>query len=124
MERVDADVLEQELEFFTGTENHYYNPIFPGVRYTDGVRHLALRAGAAWLIDAISSHIPDANALIGDSFQVWTLTVGEDQSALLECRADSDEPVIVKQEIAYTDFPLKTLKIYAENSVLLLPSEH
>jgi len=116
--------LKTELSYFTGTEQYYENPMFPDVRYTSGVRHLAQRAGAYWLIDAICSHIPTANRQIGDRFQVWTLEVGDDKSALLECRADSDKPVVVSQSIEHTDFPLKTIAIWAESGVLLLPSEH
>jgi len=46
----------------------------------------------------------------------------------LSCKADSDTEPVVTQEIKHTDFAercdINPLKLYQENGVLLLPSEH
>ena len=113
--------LDSELANFTGTENHYRHWL--GILFTDGVKFLADRAGAYWLIDAIASWQPEIPRAERE-FQLWELTVGEDRSATLEVRPDSDQPAIINQRIQYTDFPLRLIKLYVENGVILLPSEH
>jgi len=45
--------LKRELDGFCGTQNYYRH--FTGLNYTDGVKHLADRAGAYWLVDAVFS---------------------------------------------------------------------
>lgn len=49
-------------------------------------------------------------------------------SAVLECRADSDRPALVRQEIEYSDFQLDELTLFVEgvagDRCLLLTSEH
>jgi len=113
--------LESELTNFTGTEHHYRHWL--GILYTDGIQFLAERAEAYWLIDAIASLQPEIPRAERE-FQLWELTVGDDRSAILEVRPDSGQPVIVSQKILSTDFPLRSIKLYVENGVLLLPSEH
>lgn len=39
-------------------------------------------------------------------------------------KEDTDEPILVKQKIGYTDFPEGILKMYLIDNVLLLPSEY
>ncbi|HWB53519.1 MAG TPA: hypothetical protein VG722_04975, partial [Tepidisphaeraceae bacterium] len=118
----DAEAqLETELESFTGTENYYQHWL--RLVFTDGVKYLAEKAGAYWLIDAIASwqaEIQEADR----EFELWELIVNPDSSAVLECRRDSGEPAIVSQKIDYTDFPLKSIKLYVQNGVLMLPSEY
>jgi hypothetical protein len=115
--------LEHDLRQFTGSENVYKN--FTGLRYTDGVKYLAEKAGAYWLIDAIGSYQRDKRLQIErlQEFQLWTLTVKENVG-LLQCFEDSGVPATLEQEIEFTDFPLPEIKLYVEGGVLLLPSEH
>jgi hypothetical protein len=109
------------LAQFTGTEHYYKN--FLGLLYTDGVQYLAETAEAYWLIDAIASWQPQVSR-VAEEFQLWDLAVNENHGAVLTARRDSDQPPIVQQEIEYTSFPLKSIRLYVENGVLLLPSEH
>lgn len=109
--------MKLELEQFTGTENYYKHPLSKCV-YTDGVKYLADQAGAYWLIDAIFSYRRT------EPFQVWKLMVIEDTSALLTMQEDSDRPILVSQNIEYTDFPEPEITIYLIDGVLLLPSEY
>ena len=55
--------------------------------------------------------------------QFWKLVVNDDRSALLVCERDEGD-VAVSQEIPFTDFPLKQVRLYFQNGVVLLPSEY
>ncbi len=104
-----------ELNQFTGTENYYKHWL--GKVYTDGVKYMAEKAGAYWLLDAIFSYRRK------EPFQVWILKV-KDSQAVLTMQEDTDAPVLVKQEIKYTDFPMDEIKLYLIDGVLLLTSEY
>lgn len=70
--------LTQALQQFIGTENYYFLPQFPSFRYTDGVKYLAEKAGAYWLIEAIFSHNRR------EHFQYWKLNLNAaDRGAIL-----------------------------------------
>ena len=114
-----------ELRQFTGSENIYYLPLFRKYNYTDGVRYLAQKAEAYWLIEAIFSWQCE-KVIRNDSylqeFQIWKLEVKEDSSAVLSCYNELEE-VIVSQNIPYTDFPLKEITLYLSNKILMLTTE-
>jgi hypothetical protein len=111
-----------DLTQFTGSDTWYEHPT--GLLYTEGVNYVAEHGGAYWLIDAIASYQPQLrrNPELNE-FQLWELEV-EDSGAVLTCRPDSDQPVVVRQKIEYTDFPLAKIKLYVEGGTLLLPNEH
>jgi hypothetical protein len=119
--RPGAEDLLRELAHFTGDLERYRHwtgrPI-----YTPGVRHLAERAGAYWLIDLISSWI-DHETLKGEDFIVWTLTVNADRGARAIAE-DGNGRELVRQEIAFTDFPLDEIALYLTDGTLLLPGEY
>ena len=122
MEEKQAD-LEATLRQFTGTLKYYRSPT--GLLYTDGVRYLAERAGAYWLLDLVGSYQP---TLLEVPFQVWGLEVRDDKSAVVTMVEDDGEPIRVRQEIAFTDFPLKNFSFYCcvdgPCAVMLLKSEY
>lgn len=102
---------------------------------TDGAMYVAEHGGgngAFWLMDAIASHQPEAlkhPSLM--RFQVWTLDVrdGETRSATLTCKADSDQPALIQQEIEYTDFDAGGIELWClpmteTDRVIMLPSEY
>lgn len=121
---MEAKKLKEALSGFCGTmEYHAITVLGSKFPCTDGVLFLAQEAGAFWLMDAIASHQAVARRRCGD-FQVWTLRVNPDTSAVLECRADSNTGVQIRQEIEFTDFPLDEITLWVEGDVLLLPSEH
>jgi hypothetical protein len=109
----------ENLDQFTGTENYYTNPLYP-FEYTDGIKYLAENGGAYWLLDAIASWQKELDL---SQIQFWRLKVNPDNSAVLTCERDADEPVIA-QEIPFTDFPLEKISLYLCDGVLLLPSEY
>ena len=100
--------------------------------YSPGVKFVADKAEAYWLIDAIASYFmggqmayPDSRL---DTLQFWRLEVKEDRTARLTARADSGVEPYVIQRIEYTDFPLEQIDIWAgfdgKYWTLYLPSEH
>ncbi|MEZ6069474.1 MAG: hypothetical protein R3C10_04190 [Pirellulales bacterium] len=52
-----AAELLAELAHFTGDCERYQHGLNRSLIYTPGVQHLAEKAGAYWLIDAIASHV-------------------------------------------------------------------
>jgi hypothetical protein len=126
------------LGHFTGSLEWTRHWASPDIIYSEGMAYVAEQAGAHWLLDAIASHLTHNHDLIAkrkddpdfDFMHFWYLTVNDDQSAVLECKADSDQPAVVTQEIEYTDFPLGEFTVYVGNdgpgtpSKLFLPSEY
>lgn len=130
-----SDDLVAELAQFTGDLQRWRHSLFRRLIYTPGVRYLAERAGAYWLIDAIASWLGSREFVEAaskddriDSISFWTLTVNGDRTAVLAARADSDEPEFIRQEIPFTDFPLREINIWCgrddDRWVLFLPSEY
>ena len=120
---MEATELRASLDGFIGTEQYYRH--WSGILvFTDGVKFLAEKAGAFWLIDAIASWQPKARlepAL--REFQLWELFVYENRTALLVGSRDSEDEAF-RQQIEFSDFPMSYVKLYVEGEVLLLPSEH
>lgn len=112
------------LNQFTGGETYHVNPIGK-MRYTEGVQYLAENGDCYWLIDAIASYQPKLMKIETFQYmQFWELKVNADKSCVLTCREDSGIEPVVRQEIEYTDFPLAEIKLWVEQGVLILPSEH
>lgn len=111
-----------DLAHFTGSECWYRHPLCPSITYTDGAQYVAEAGGAYWLLDAIVSHQHDARVR-SQPFQVWTLRVAQDRSAVLTCE-DGDHGLVAKQAIALTDFPLSEITLWLQNDVIFLPSEY
>lgn len=118
-----AKLSKSDLGEFTGTEQWYSHPVIKNILYTDGIKYVAEKAGAYWLIDEIV--FQQAHPCVKkEEFQVWTLIVNlEESSAILACDDGNGWPVYTKQ-IGYTDFPLEKIKIYCTNNVILLPGEY
>jgi hypothetical protein len=114
---------KSDLAEFTGTEKWYRHTLVQNFLYTDGVKYVAEKAGAYWLIDEIA--FQQAHPLVKrEEFQVWTLNVDLEQStATLTCDNGNYQIVFTKQ-ISYTDFPMEEIKIYVADNVILLPSEY
>jgi hypothetical protein len=111
-----------ELAQFTGTETWYRHALNPSVLYTDGIKYLAERAGAYWLVDeiALGQTLPTLKA---EGFQVWKLQVADNDSAVLICE-DGNDTEVYRKDIPFTDFPLPEIMIFYTDNVILLPSEY
>lgn len=110
-------LTQADLMQFSGTEQHYQHSM-SNLLFTDGVHYVAENGGAYWLIDAVASYHRT------EPFQVWELVKHPDNSATLTMVEDTGQPVKVRQEIPFTDFPMDGIKLYLINGVLLLPSEY
>ena len=110
-----------ELSQFTGSEQWYRHRLCRRMLYTDGVKYLAERAGAYWLIDeiAFAQALPQ---IAREEFQVWKLRV-EANSADLICE-DGNDNAVYRKRIPFTDFPAPGVEIWCANNVIYLPSEH
>jgi hypothetical protein len=113
--------LIRELALFTGDLDRYRH--WTGqLIYTPGIRHLAERAGAFWLIDLIASWQLDPKVR-REPFQVWKLDVRLDHTAVAVA-TDGNAAILASQDIPFTDFPLPTIGVWLEEGTLLLPGEH
>ena len=127
MKMTYPDQLLADLRQFTGTTQWHRWSNLTDLICTDGVKYLAEEAGAYWLLDAIASHqnapaLKDSQRL--QELQIWLLSVNADKSCQLTCSEDSDIPPVVVQDIEFTDFPMKEVKLYVCDGVILLPSEY
>lgn len=122
MTKIDENKPREELEQFSGTEQFYCDPLFPEHIYTDGVKYLAEKAGAHWLLEYIfSSQV--YRRLKGQEFQVWKLQVQENRSVIISVE-DGNDNVLKSFKIPFTDFPMQSIDLWLVDSVLILPSEY
>lgn len=118
----NQEQILKELENFNGTEN-YYKSTFNKLKLTDGINFLRNKVNCFWLIDIVEStqNLKKIKENVG--FILWKIEV-KDKSFIVTARADTDTPILYKQEGTYTDFPLKEFEFYQINDVLLLKSEY
>lgn len=122
MDKQEAYNLKRELQQFTGSETFYKATLFPKFIYTEGVKYLAEKAGAYWLLDYIFIH-QTLSVLKGQSFQVWKLTVKESHSATLIVE-DGNDQQLTTFAIPFTDFPLEEFTLWLVDNTLMLTSEY
>ena len=113
----------KDLLQFSGSENWYRHSLNRKVLYTDGAQYLAEQGGAYWLLDSIAIAQAHVKAVKAEEFQVWTLKVNSDSTALLTCD-DGNNRIVYKQSIPFTDFPLPEIKLYFTDNVIMLTSEY
>ena len=112
-----------ELGQFTGSEHWYRHGIVRRVLFTDGAKYVADNGGAYWLLDEIALAQAGQPAVRAEEFQVWTLKVNADHSAILTCD-DGNGSAVFQKVIPFTDFPLPEISLWFENNTIYLPSEH
>lgn len=113
--------LIEELKQFTGSDIAYRNPLFGKFVYSEGVKYLAEKAGAYWLIDYVFSNQLDKK-IKAEEFQVWKINVSDDKSAVIRVE-DGNNNLVKRFKLEFTDFPLKEFTLWFSNNTLLLPSE-
>jgi len=119
---MDQNALRAELRQFTGS-TEFYRHFTNAIVYTEGVKFLAERARVYWLIDLIASMQPRAlrdRAL--REFQLWELCINEGR-AVLVCLRDSEDEAF-RLPLRYADSALDYIRLYLQDGVLMLPSEH
>jgi hypothetical protein len=118
--------IQLDLQSFIGSINLWKRRTPIPITYTDGVKYLQDKLSAFWLTDAIASY-QSREFKKQYEFQVWKLTVAEDNTGSLTATDGNDDNAIVTQEIEYTDFPLSEIVIFVtiEPEILMfLPSEN
>ena len=117
MEELKADLIG-----FNGTEQYHKLTLTPMLA-TDGAAYLCKSAACYWLADLIASY-QIGDKVKGAPFQIWTVRVEDDKTAVVKMQEDQGERVIVSQKIGYCDLPAGELKLYLIDNVLLLPDEY
>ena len=113
----------QELAQFTGSEQWYRHAVNREVLFTEGVKYVADRAGAYWLLDEIALIQSHDKRVSAEAFQVWKLKVNADGSGQLVCEDDSGN-VIYAKGTPSTDFPGEGITLWFVDNTILLPSEY
>jgi hypothetical protein len=91
---------------------------------TDGVKYLAESAACFWVIDAAISHLLEIGTC--DWFVLVRTEVSGSSAVMIY--EDGNGAEHARQEIAYTDLALSSVRFYAvwdsERWVIMLPSEY
>ena len=115
---LDSSTLAQ----FTGTGAYYR--ISRRHMLTDGTKYLAERAGCFWMMDTIASHLSEIGT--ADWFVLVRVMVSDGAALMIYENGNGQEHA--RQEIPYTDLPLRSVTLYAcwdsENWVIMLPTEY
>jgi len=119
----DERRLESKLSDFIGTTNYYYHPLYPWMKYTDGVKFFCENAGngAYWFLDLIGTELKK-HANNKHVFLTVTLLVYEDGTAHIFCR-DGDNR-LWSRRIDSTDCPSGQYNFYLQSNVFFLKSEY
>lgn len=116
-----AKLTESDLAQFIGTCYYYKHPL-SGMVFTDGVKFIAEKAQAFWLIDAIGSYRRK------EPFQIWELSRIGDNAAKLTMREDTNLPEIIGQIIDFTTIweytDLAKITIWSDGEVMYIPNEY
>ena len=107
---------------FTGTAQ--YCRVARQFVITDGVKYLAQSAACFWVIDAAISHLLEIGTC--DWFVLVRTEVSGSSAVMIY--EDGNGAEHARQEIAYTDLALSSVRFYAiwdsERWVIMLPSEY
>ena len=122
MDKQELGAFKAELREFTGSETFYRHSFARSYVYTEGVQYLARKAGAYWLLDYIVTN-QVLDVLKDQPFQVWKITVHENQSARIAVE-DGNDNELTFFHLDYTDFPLEEFTLWLVDKTLLLPSEY
>jgi hypothetical protein len=118
----EKKLTEADLAHFTGTVD-YYRHWTRRLVYTDGIKYMADKGAAHWLVDIVASYQTE-KIVVNEPFQCWTLTRKTGHEFVVEMNDGNTKTPIVRQEIPYSDFPLDTITMYFTDGVLMLPTEY
>lgn len=119
---MELQELEDGLSGFYGTETYHFNPLYPKMRYTDGVVFFALNAGggAYWFLDIIGTEIHPLQAK--EPFIAITLIASGGTAEIIA--TDGDERTLFTRHISWTDCPEGRWRFFLCDDVLLLTGEY
>ena len=116
----EAQQLVAELRNFTGTEQYYVNPLYRWMKYTDGVKYFAEKAGAYWFLDIIGTELHELTKT--EEFMTVDLVVRDDRAMILV--TDGNDTMLKKFADIYTDCPIGTYRFFLAHHVLMINSEY
>lgn len=119
----DTASLSSDLAQFIGTEQYHYNPLYPWLKYTDGVQYFAQKAGggAYWFMDIIGTEIqPLTNRR---PFLTIDLMVHESAQADILV-TDGNDKELWRRHIDWTDCPQGVWRFFLQRGVMMLTSEY
>jgi hypothetical protein len=118
----DQEALRAELRRFMRSEACYPHPTRL-IRYTEGVKYLVEHAEVGWFIDVIAIGQPYAlrDPRLRD-FQLWEYWL-TDVGGRITCSHDSED-VIFRVTLRGVTAALHYARLYVQNGMLRLPSEH
>lgn len=111
------------LKQFSGSEYWYRHSMVRSILFTDGAKYVADTGGAYWLLDEIAFAQKSKKKVAAEAFQLWRLTVKDNNAATLVCEDGNGRKILAKR-IPFTDFPLDEISFYFINNTILLPSEY
>ena len=118
-----AQKLKLELSQYTGTQQYLFNRLYPKMKYTDGVKAMAIMAEAYWLLDLIGTEFfPRQESGEWDYFVTFKLHVANNTMAITITDGDCNE--YLQHDITYTDFPEGDWELWLIEGILILPSEY
>ena len=118
--KTKAEEIQRNLSQFIGSVVLYQMPYFQ-FKYTEGVKYVAEACEAYWLLT--DSGIECMNLSKDEGLIVVKLVRNDDDSAQL-IYEDGNYNNLKTVEISYTDFPLKEIKFYFIDGIMLLPTEY
>lgn len=112
--------LVAELRNFTGTEQYYVNPLYRWMKYTDGVKYFATKAGAYWFLDVVGTELRDLASK--EEFMTVDFIVRDGKGDILV--TDGNDTVLWKRKTIVTDCPTGTYRFFLQHNVFMINSEY
>lgn len=116
-------MTKHELLRVPGSEHLYRHASNPKILFSEGVKQIADRANAYWLLDEIAEMQIYDHQVASEQFQVWKLVVNDDKSADLFCENEYTR-VIYSKEISSANFPGRGITLWLSENTILLPGEY
>jgi hypothetical protein len=116
-----TNLTTANLANFYGSEKFFFNPFFNAIRYTEGVQFVSAN-GAAWLITDILA-VALGNAKVKREEFLTVEFNAFDKGGILTMD-DGNGKVVYRKNYGYTDFPLRSIKFFLTDGVLMLASEY
>jgi hypothetical protein len=119
---MNTQELEAGLSDYYGTEQWLFNPLYPRMKYTDGVKFFAENAGngAYWFLDIVGTEI---HHLYAKREEFINIVLKSDGHKAVITADDGNGGIFWTRKLEYTDCPAGEWQFYLENDVLCLPSE-
>jgi hypothetical protein len=122
-----AQIIQERLKSFTGTEMFYQLPLFK-TRFTDGVKYLSEVAECFWLVtdaSVIAKSLKGKNEFITIDFKrLSKVEQIKSKTEAVILYTDGNNNLLEKHGYFVTDFPLDDLRLFFVNDTLMLPSEY